>query len=76
MHSAGERLDQGLRGEGSAGRRTMSRWTAKSFEENVGELPARYHWKEESERIRHIEAMVGGERDEWRAIGIEGRVWE
>jgi hypothetical protein len=23
--------------------------------------------------MRHIEAMVGGERDEWRAIGIE--VW-
>ena len=35
-----------------------------------------HHWKEESERIKHIQALVGGERVELRAICIEGRVGE
>jgi hypothetical protein len=76
MHSAGERLDQGLRGEGSGGRRTMSRWTANFFGESIGEPQARCRWKEDIERIRHSEAAGGGEHDEWRTVGIEGRVGE
>jgi hypothetical protein len=54
----------------------MPQCTAKTFEGYIREQSARYQWKEEIERIRHIEEEVGRERDEWRAIGIEGRVGE
>ncbi len=54
----------------------LSLWTANTFEENITEIQARYHWKEEIKRIRHLEAAGGGEHDEWRTVGIEGRVGE
>ena len=76
MHHVGERHDHGLLGEGSTCRVAPFFCTAKTFEENIRELLARYRWKEEIERIRHSEAAVGGERDERHAAGIEGRVGE
>lgn len=74
MHTAGERLDHGTREEGSRYEPTSSRWTAKEFEEKNGESSARYHWKEEVERVMHNEAMGGCERNERSAMGIE-RGW-
>jgi hypothetical protein len=54
----------------------LSLWTANTFEENITEIQVRYHWKEKIKRIRHSEVAGGGEHDEWRAVGIEGRVGE